>query len=109
MELTASQVTGNVVGFKKTDFRHMEIGGKMTGNTVPEEGGFGSMVLDALASVNADQNKAADLNVKMITDPDKVDVHDVTISLAQANMSLSLTKAVVDRALRAYNELMNMR
>ncbi|OHD13953.1 MAG: flagellar hook-basal body complex protein FliE [Spirochaetes bacterium GWB1_48_6] len=109
MELNASQVHGNIVDIKRTDFRHLDMNGKMSPLNAPAEGGFKNMILDALGSVNADQNKATDLNLKMVTDPNSVDVHDVTISLAQANMSLSLTKAVVDRALRAYNELMNMR
>ena len=38
----------------------------------------------------------------MITDPESVDVHDVTIALAEANLSLSMTKAIIDRAIRAY-------
>ena len=45
----------------------------------------------------------------MITDPDSVDVHDVTIALAEANLALSMTKAVVDRALAAYREIINVR
>ena len=45
----------------------------------------------------------------MVTDPDSVDVHEVTIALAEANLALSITKAVADRALRAYQEIINVR
>jgi flagellar hook-basal body complex protein FliE len=45
----------------------------------------------------------------MITDPDSVDIHDVTIALAEANLSLSMTKAIMDRAIRAYQEIVNLR
>jgi flagellar hook-basal body complex protein FliE len=45
----------------------------------------------------------------MVTDPTSVNVEDVTIALAEANLSLSMTKAVVDRALAAYREIINVR
>jgi flagellar hook-basal body complex protein FliE len=52
---------------------------------------------------------AVNLAQQMITDPDAVDVHTVTIALAEANLALSMTKAVVDRALAAYREIINVR
>ena len=45
----------------------------------------------------------------MITHPDEVEPHDVTIAMAQAEMSLNLTKAIVDRAVKAYNDITAMR
>jgi flagellar hook-basal body complex protein FliE len=59
--------------------------------------------------VNDSQVTAVDLAQKMVTDPDSVNVHDVTIALAEANMALSMTKAIVDRALAAYREIINVR
>jgi flagellar hook-basal body complex protein FliE len=50
-----------------------------------------------------------DLTQRMITAPDSVDVHDVTIALAEANLAISMTKAIVDRALTAYREIINVR
>ena len=50
-----------------------------------------------------------DLAQKMITDPNSVNVEDVTIALADANLALSMTKAIVDRALAAYREIINVR
>jgi flagellar hook-basal body complex protein FliE len=50
-----------------------------------------------------------ELSQKAITDPDSVDPQDVMLSLAQANMSLNMTKGVLDRVVRAYRELTGAR
>jgi len=47
--------------------------------------------------------------VQSIVQPDAVDADDVALAASKANLSLSLMKAVVDKALRAYNEIINMR
>ena len=73
------------------------------------EGSFGSLFMQALGQVNDQQVRAQDLSQALITDPESVDIHDVTIALAEANLSLSMTKAIVDRAIRAYRELINIR
>ena len=70
---------------------------------------FGDMLLGALGSVNDSQRTAMNLSQKMITDPKSVNVEDVTIALADANLALSMTKAIVDRALAAYREIINIR
>jgi flagellar hook-basal body complex protein FliE len=101
-------VTGTVVKLLATDPRHITGGAAATG-AVDAEAGFGKALMAALEGVNADQQKAMDLTQKMITDPDSVEVHDVTIALASANLSLSIAKAVLDRAVRAYQEIINVR
>lgn len=100
---------GHIVDLLRTDVRHLNAGGQSGPLNVDRSTGFADLLTTALGDVNQAQNKAADLNVQLLTDPDSVDIHDVTIAMAEATMSLSLTKAVVDRALRAYNELVNMR
>ena len=70
---------------------------------------FGDLLLGALGSVNDSQRKSMDLTQQMITSPDSVNVHDVTIALAEANLALSMTKSIVDRALAAYREIINVR
>ncbi len=67
------------------------------------------MVLDELNTVNNLQLKSDELSRRLVTDPDSVDVHDVTIALAEANMSLNITKAVVDRVIRAYRDIITAR
>ncbi len=72
-------------------------------------GGFDSVLIDALQNVNDTQIQSVSLAQQLITDPDTVDVHDVSIALAEANMTLSLTKQVVDKAISAYKEITSLR
>jgi flagellar hook-basal body complex protein FliE len=104
------QVTGAVgdlMAMRRTDPRHFadvsvtEVQGA--------EGSFGQMLFSALGSVNESQLKGMDLTQQMITDPESVDVHDVTLALTEATTSLSMTKAIVDKALAAYREIINVR
>lgn len=105
------QAYGDVVRMARTDARHL--GGVGAAQTIAKDRGveqsFGDLLLNALGSVNASQHKGMDLAQAMITDPDSVDVHDVTIALAEANLAISMTKAIVDRALTAYREIINVR
>ena len=73
------------------------------------ESSFGKLFFQTLGQVNDQQVRAQDLSQALITDPESVDIHDVTIALAEANLSLSMTKAVIDRAIRAYREIVNIR
>lgn len=67
------------------------------------------MVMDELNTVNNLQLKSDELSRRLVTDPDSVDVHDVTVALAEANMALNITKAVVDRVIRAYRDIITAR
>jgi flagellar hook-basal body complex protein FliE len=67
------------------------------------------MVMDELNTVNNLQLKSDELSRRLVTDPDSVDVHDVTIALAEANMALNITKSVVDRVIRAYRDIITAR
>jgi flagellar hook-basal body complex protein FliE len=71
--------------------------------------GFGRLLAQAFGNVNDKQKVASQLGRQMITDPDSVDVHDISIAMAEANLSLSMTKSIVDRALRAYREIISTR
>jgi flagellar hook-basal body complex protein FliE len=109
--LNPAQAFGDVVKLARTDPRH--IGGAGAVQPAAKDGGveqrFGDMLLAALGSVNQSQLKGMDMAQAMVTDPDSVDVHDVTIALAEANLAISMTKAIVDRALTAYREIINVR
>jgi flagellar hook-basal body complex protein FliE len=117
-----SLASGDVVKMLRTDPRHLAGVGETaapadagTATTNPRgtmagiEQTFGNMLLSALGQVNQDQLTAMDLSQKMVTDPQSVNVEDVTIALAEASLSLSMTKAIVDRALAAYREVINVR
>ena len=115
-----TQAMGDVVKLARTNPRHLGgIGepaaagaafpGGKTGATGAAEQKFGDLLLGALGSVNYSQLTAMNLSHKMVTDPASVNVEDVTIALADANLALSMTKAIVDRALAAYREIINIR
>ncbi len=108
MYLNAGQVSGHEFALSRTDPRHY------AGRLDPQiadvgRPGFASLLLDSLNSVNAQQQTADALAVQAVVDPDSVNTHDVTIAAAKANMSLSITKSVVDRVIQAYREIQNVR
>ena len=101
---------GDVVRLARTDPRHIAgIGEQAAQKRGGAEQSFGSLLMNALNGVNDSQLKGMQLTQKMITDPQSVNVHDVTIALAEANLAISMTKAIVDRALAAYREIINVR
>ena len=106
--LAPEQVSGNVFRLLVTDPRHLA-DEPMSSALVDAEQGFGQVLMQALDVVNAQQVEAMDMAQAMITAPDEVDVHDVTIALANANLSLAMTKAVLDRAIQAYREIISVR
>ena len=106
--LTDSEVFGDIVNLKRTNPRHMPGSGDPV-QAVSEKTDFSSVLFDALDEANTLQQESTALTEAFITDPDNVDVHDVTIAMSKANLAVSITKAVVDGALKAYREIINMR
>lgn len=108
--LSSLSAQGNQIEQLRSDPRHFDVTGKMgpldTGAT---KATFQDAMISAMEGINSDQIKATDLYQKMITNPDSVDVHDVTLAGAQAQMSLNLAKNVVERGLQAYRDIINMR
>ncbi len=77
---------------------------------VPEEAGrtkgaFESYLLEAVESLNGKQVEVNKLQEKLITEPDSVDIHDVTIAVAKAKMSLNLAQTVIDRVVSGWTNL----
>ena len=66
---------------------------------------FQSYLLDALSTVNSQQLDVTAVQEKLITDPDDVDIHDVTIAMAKARQSLNLAQTVIDRLVTGWNEI----
>jgi flagellar hook-basal body complex protein FliE len=113
--LSPLSVQGHVVELSRSDPRHLS-GSVLAGRASvaqdaqgDPESGFGQLFFDALNNVNNLQHTTMDLTETMLTDPDSVDIHDVTVAIAEANLSLSMTKAIMDRAIRAYQEVINTR
>ena len=110
VNLLPSKVEGHIVNLKMTDPRHMGIGKSTASEKKPANSlDFGQLVLEALNQVNNDQLYSMEMGQQLITDPDSVEIHDVTIALAKANLSLSITKAIADGAIRAYREIISIR
>jgi flagellar hook-basal body complex protein FliE len=108
-QLLSLEALGDVVTMTRTNAKHLAGVDEKPAGAANVEAAFGELLLKALNQVNDSQVTAVDLAQKMVTDPDSVNVHDVTIALAEANMALSMTKAIVDRALAAYREIINVR
>jgi flagellar hook-basal body complex protein FliE len=72
-------------------------------------GSFEEYLLNALSMVNDAQNKSSGIAEQLITDPDSVDIHDVTTAMAEAKMTLDIAQAVIDRMLTAWGEITTTR
>ena len=105
--LTALQVNGDAIGLARTHSSH--ISGLNDPIKSGKEGDFSALVMKAINGVNQLQTESENLSTQMIINPDSVDAHDVTIAMSKANLAVSLTKAVVDRALQVYSSIINMR
>ena len=70
---------------------------------------FQSYLMEALNSVNGSQLDVSAVQEKLITNPDEVDIHDVTIAMSKARMSLNLAQNVIDRITTSWNEITTMR
>ncbi len=107
--LKADQVIGDRIRLAVTNPGHMQ--GTVhpgNGNEIQDQG-FGTLVTKAINGANDAVQQSAALTEQYITDPDSVDVHDVTIAMSEANLAVSLTKSVIDNALKAYREIINIR
>ena len=99
---------GDLVKIGRTDNRHFDSAGKMS--PLNSEGNsFSDLLFKSLNDVNNDQQSSQALFQQMITDPDSVEVHEVTIAMAKAEMSLKLTAGIIDRAVKAYKEITSLR
>lgn len=75
-----------------------------------EEGqSFGELLQTGIASVSRAQQNHEALAAQAIINPDQVNVHDVTIAAAKADLSIRLARNIIDRALNAYREITSLR
>lgn len=70
---------------------------------------FQDYLLDAMNTVNSQQIEVSNVQEKLITDPDSIDIHDVTIAMSKARMSLNLAQTVIDRLVTDWNEITTTR
>ncbi len=100
------QSSGHIVSLNATNKNHFINTSSLEDDKKMD---FGEVLKGALNSVNDQQQTSSQLNVQSIIDPDSVDPHDVTIQMSKASLSLSMTKAIVDKALQAYRDIINLR
>ena len=86
-----------------------ETGKKIGAEMVTRSGTFQEAMLGALDKVSAYQQFASNLNQTALVDPDSVNVEDVTIAMAQASMSLNITRNVLNRIVQGWRDLINTR
>jgi flagellar hook-basal body complex protein FliE len=102
-----NEVTGDLFNLQRTHPSHLA--GKNDVAPQQDMGGFQELLLGSLNEVNNAQQAHADLAVRAVVEPDAVDPHDVTIAAAKANLTLSMTRNVVDRVIQAYRDITNVR
>ncbi len=100
---------GNTVQMLLANPKHINSAGQMKQAVDAGSRKFSDLITDALDRGSASQLRANELFEKVMTQPDEVEVHEVTTAMAQAEMSIRLVKAVVDRAIKAYNDITAMR
>ncbi len=100
-------IPGNtpVSGVKGVDSKTQAASITPAGNTKS----FQDYLMEAVNTVNSQQLDVTSLQEKIITNPDEVDIHDVTIAMSKARMSLNLAQTVIDRLVTGWNEITTTR
>jgi flagellar hook-basal body complex protein FliE len=97
-------------GISSGDFTVASLAGsKPRSGEAASASSFENALLKALDGVSASQAKSDDILTKMVVDPDSVDVQDVTIAMAEANLSLNLAKTILSRIVTAWKDVINTR
>lgn len=70
---------------------------------------FKDVLINAITDINKSQLNVSKVMEQAVLRPSSVDVHDFAIALSKANMNLSILKAVVERGIKAYQDIINIR
>jgi flagellar hook-basal body complex protein FliE len=113
MHYTADGETGQLDGMSADDFSLAGLAGAAQAGASKaagaKGGSFEQALLKAMDGVSASQNKSDGLLQKVVADPNSVDAQDVTIAMAEANMSLNLAKTILSRIVTAWKDVINTR
>ncbi|MCX7025536.1 MAG: flagellar hook-basal body complex protein FliE [Spirochaetes bacterium] len=101
--------SGDLVGLARTNPLHYTAAGGLDGLGKEKAPSFEDAMLKAMEGVNSIQNESENLFEQMLVSPDSVDAHEVTISMAEASMSLNIARTVLDRVVRGWQSLINTR
>ncbi|MDR3325262.1 MAG: flagellar hook-basal body complex protein FliE [Spirochaetaceae bacterium] len=70
---------------------------------------FADVMLGAIDKVSAMNTRASDLAQQAIVSPESVDIHDITIAQAEAQLSLSIAQTFLSRLTQSWKDLINTR
>jgi flagellar hook-basal body complex protein FliE len=107
--ISMDKVTGDLVRLAQTNAMHFNADGTIGDEEDSGSTSFEDSMLKAMNEVNDLQQSSSALSQQMITDPDSVDAHDVTIAMAKANLSLNIARTVLDRIVKGWKEVINTR
>jgi flagellar hook-basal body complex protein FliE len=85
------------------------LGDRIGTDAVTRSGSFEDVMLRALDKVSGDQQFAAGVEQQAVTDPESVDIHDITIAQAKAAMSLNITRTILNRVVQGWKDIINTR
>lgn len=83
----------------------INVGGISGNEGVAKTGTFKNYLMEAVDKMNSQQLNVSALQEQVITDPDSVDIHDVTTAMAKAQMSLNLAQTVIERLVKGWTDL----
>jgi len=82
---------------------------KIGAQNITRAGTFEDTMLRALDKVSGSQHFANELQIEAIINPDSVDVHDVSMAMAEASMTLGITRNILSRLVQGWRDLINTR
>jgi flagellar hook-basal body complex protein FliE len=106
---SSSKVIGNKIDIQATNPKHFGFHKttKYNPDNVIED--FAHSIKDALSKVNDLQNKADELTMKMIYEPESVETYDVMIAAEKAKMAISFTRTIRDYFVKGFKEIISLR
>ena len=106
MHYTADGLTGPLSSADSID---AAASGRSRGASAQGASAFENSLLKAMDGVNSSQVKSDNAVQQMLVNPDSVDVQDVTIAMAQANMTLNIARTILSRVVTAWKDVINTR
>jgi flagellar hook-basal body complex protein FliE len=100
---------GHITGVVSSGASIADLSQQIGAESVLQSDNFADAMLRALDKVSGDQQKAETLIQTAITDPDAVDIHDITIAQAEASMSLNIARTVLNRLVQDWKDIINTR
>jgi flagellar hook-basal body complex protein FliE len=111
--LDPSEVGGHKVIMKTTNPKHISPEANAANNAnIPATGAvqsFGNLLMSFVKSVNSDQLGATKMQQLAVTNPNRVNIHQVMNALTKAEMSIGFLKSVTDKTISAFRELSSLR